>query len=389
MNLSRPYDRQVIHGIARYVRTGVAWQVYVEEDPADKIPSFSRWSDKGVIVDLDDMRLVRAVQGLNVPVVGIGHLATSIGQRNAMSTVRSDDEAIAQWAADHLMELGLEHFAYCGMPRRGMDVWAQARLEAFQRRLQERGFACFRFSGKHYAARNWSRMLGELVRWLRSMPRPIGIMACNDSCARRLLEACRELRLRVPEDVAMLGVDNDELTCELAMPPLSSIAQGAEQIGFRAAELLDGLMTQPRRSPTHLVVAPLCVVKRQSTELLTINDAVVARALDFIHARATDAVGVADVVRHVDVSRSTLECRFKARLGRSVHACIQRVRLQTARRLLLTTDLALDEVARRSGYRTVHYLCHVFRRELGQTPGEIRARHGAQEPDWLAHARSQ
>jgi LacI family transcriptional regulator len=389
MNLSRPYDRQVIRGIARYVRSGVPWQIYVEEDPADKIPSFSRWSDKGVIVDLDDMRLVRAVQGLNVPVVGIGHLPSATEQRSAMSTVRSDDEAIAHWAADHLLELGLANFAYYGMPRRGMDVWAQARYETFQRRLRERGFACHRFSGKHYAARNWSRMLGELVRWLRSLPRPIGIMACNDSCARRLLEACRQLRLRVPEDVAVLGVDNDELTCELAMPPLSSIAQGAEQIGYRAAELLDELMARTRRGPTHLVVAPLCLVRRQSTELVTIDDRLIARALDFIQARAMDPVGVADVVRHVDVSRSTLETRFRARLGRSVHEALQRVRLQTARRLLLTTQLPLDDVARRSGFRTVHYLCHVFRRELGETPGQVRARHGAEESDWLVHAKSQ
>jgi LacI family transcriptional regulator len=306
-----------------------------------------------------------------------------------MSTVRSDDEAIAHWAADHLLELGLANFAYYGMPRRGMDVWAQARYETFQRRLRERGFACHRFSGKHYAARNWSRMLGELVRWLRSLPRPIGIMACNDSCARRLLEACRQLRLRVPEDVAVLGVDNDELTCELAMPPLSSIAQGAEQIGYRAAELLDELMARTRRGPTHLVVAPLCLVRRQSTELVTIDDRLIARALDFIQARAMDPVGVADVVRHVDVSRSTLETRFRARLGRSVHEALQRVRLQTARRLLLTTQLPLDDVARRSGFRTVHYLCHVFRRELGETPGQVRARHGAEESDWLVHAKSQ
>jgi LacI family transcriptional regulator len=133
-------------------------------------------------------------------------------------------------------------------------------------------------------------------------------------------------------------------------------------------------------------VAPLCLVKRQSTELLRIDDTVVARALDFIHARATDPVGVADVVRHVDVSRSTLEVRFKARLGRSVHEAIQQVRLQTARRMLLTTKLPLDEVARRSGYRTVHYLCHVFRRELHQTPGQVRSRHGAEESGWRDHA---
>jgi LacI family transcriptional regulator len=379
MNLSRPYDRQVIRGIARYIRSGVPWRLYVEEDPGDKIPSFSRWAGKGVIVDLDDMRLFRAVEHLDVPVVGIGHLAAADRQRLAMSTVRSDDQAIGRWAADHLVELGLERFAYCGLPRRGADIWSQARYESFRQRLRQRGFECFRFSGKHYAARNWSRMLGELSAWLRSMPRPIGIMAGNDSCARRLLEACRQLGWRVPEDVAVLGVDNDELTCELAMPPLSSIAQGTEQIGYRAAELLDELMTGRRRRTAHLVAAPLCVVKRQSTDLLTIDDTVVARALDFIRTCATQPIGVSDVVRRVDVSRSTLEVRFKGKLGRTVYEEMQRVRLQTARRLLLTTNLPLDEVAARSGYSTVHYLCHVFRRELRQTPGQVRARQGVEE----------
>lgn len=271
--------------------------------------------------------------------------------------------------------------------RRGPDIWARARYESFHQRLAERGWTATRYAGKHYAARNWASVLGELVRWLRGLPRPLGVLAGNDSCARRVLEACRQLRLRVPDDVAVLGVDNDELTCELAMPPLSSIAQGTEQIGYRAAELLDELMSGRRTQPAHLVVPPLGLVKRQSTDLQSIDEALVSRALDFVRAHATDPADVSDVVRALDVSRSTLEVRFRARLGRTVYEEIRRVRLQEARRLLLTTRLPLDEVARRSGYRTVHYLCHVFRRELGQTPGQFRTRQGAGEEDRERHAK--
>ncbi|MFZ5828660.1 MAG: XylR family transcriptional regulator [Planctomycetota bacterium] len=380
MNLSRPYDRQVIRGISRYAPVGVPWQLYVEEDPGNRIPSFTRWSARGAIVDLDDTRLLRAVRQLAAPTVGIGHLSPVMKRELGISTVRSDNEAIGVQAADHLMELGLAYFAYYSIPRRGGDIWPWSRYQSFRHRLQTCGFRCVRFSGKHYAARNWSHLLEELVRWLRSLPRPTGILAGNDSCARHLLEACRESGLRVPDDVAVLGVDNDELTCELALPPLSSIAQGAEQIGYQAAALLDKLMIRRRQRTVHLVVPPLGLVKRQSTDLVAPEHDLVGQALSFIRARAPERIGANDVARHLDVSRSTLDGRFKSRLGRTVHEELERVRLQTVRRLLLTTDLPLNEVARQSGYSSIHYLCHVFRRALQQTPSQFRAGRGALDP---------
>jgi len=372
MNLGRIYDRQVIRGITRYVHSAGYWQLYVEEDPADKIPSFADWSGDGMIVDTDDRRIAAAIPRLAGPLVAIGALAPDVLQRLPVSTVRTDDETIARWAADHLLEKGVRSFAYCGMRTRGLDRWAEIRRDAFRQRLAENGFPCAVFTGRLYAPRHWGLLQTELQQWLDGLPKPVGIMACNDWRGRHLLEACRQLRLRVPDDAAVIGVDNDDLTCELAIPPLSSVAQDAEAVGYEAAGLLDQLMRGRRRRPTHLVIPPKCLVERESTDLVATDDPLVSSAVRFIREHATRGINVADVVRHLDVSRSTVEKRLKRHLGRTALDEIQRVRLEAARRLLATTDLPLHVVAKRAGYSTVQYMCAVFKRELGHPPGQLR-----------------
>ena len=378
VNLSRPYDREIIRGISRYVHFGAPWRLYMEEEPADKIPSFTAWSGEGLIVDLDDARIVKAIPQFTGKIVGIGCLAPDILWKLGISTVKTDDQMIAEWAAEHLVERGLEHFAYCGVRPRGLDQWDAVRRDSFRRRIAKHGYQCSVFTGRHYAPRNWSLMLAELTDWLLRLPKPIGLMACNDSQGRHVLEACRQSDLRVPEDVAIIGVDNDELVCELAIPPLSSIAQSTEQMGFRAAELLDALMTGHRRRPVHITVPPACLVTRPSSDRTAVDDDVVSQALQFVREHAFDYItGVPDVVRHVGVSRSTLETRFKRHLSCTIHEEIQRVRLSMARRLLTCTKLPLDTIAERTGFRTAHYMSAVFRRELGYPPGRLRHQAGS------------
>jgi LacI family transcriptional regulator len=169
-------------------------------------------------------------------------------------------------------------------------------------------------------------------------------------------------------------VDNDELMCELAVPPLSSVAQATEQIGFRAAELLDTLMTRHRRRPVHITVPPACLVTRQSSDIVAVDDEVVSRAIKFIRDHATELVGVPEVARHVGVSRSTLEKHFKGLVGRTVHDEFQKRRLGIAQRLLTSSTLPLQEIAEQSGFRSAHYMNAVFRRELGYPPGKLRQR---------------
>jgi len=376
INLSRPYDRQVIRGITRYVHTRARWRLYVEENPADKIPSFKSWSGDGLIVDLDDSRIADTVSHFRGATVGIGAVDPDILGRLGISTVRSNDQQIAEWAADHLIDKGLKYFAYCGTLTRGLDLWVRLRRDAFLRRIEKQGHRCFVFTGRRYAPRNWSLMQAELMRWLQELPRPIGIMACNDLRGRHILDACRQLNLRVPEDVAVVGVDNDELMCELAVPPLSSVAQGSERLGYEAAKLLDRLIRGRRPRPKHIVVPPISVVHRRSSDLIAVDDPLLSAALRFIQNHAAEQIGVPDVVRDAGVSRSTLETRFKKKLSRTIHDEIQRVRIETARRLLTATNLSLSKIAEQAGYRNAFYMSAVFRRELGMPPRRLRQEAG-------------
>jgi LacI family transcriptional regulator len=197
-------------------------------------------------------------------------------------------------------------------------------------------------------------------------------MAANDARARHVLEACRRLGLSVPEDVAVIGVDNDELICNLAYPPLTSIVQGTEEIGHRAAELLDRLMNRRVRKATHLLVDPVGVITRESTDLVATEDVVASTSLAFIRQHACQGIQVADVARAADVSRSTLDARFRRVVGRSVHDEIQRIQLSAAQQLLTTTNLPVEEVAQRAGFSSAQYMNAVFQRLLGQSPGRYR-----------------
>lgn len=378
MNLSRPYDRQVLRGITEYVKeAGLRWRFYVEEDPADKIPDFNQWACDGLIVDTDDERLVRAAQGVSAPLVGIGRFGRRPRPNRRTRTVGPDDAMIGRWAADHLVECGLRHFAYCGTRQRGPDPWSEVRFAAFRQRLRDLGFPCLRYTGRHVSARHWSRLQRDLAGWLAAVPKPIGIMACNDWRARHVLEAARQLRLRVPEDVAVVGVDNDELTCEMADPPLSSIAPATREIGYRAATVLHRLMSGRPGRVADVLVPPSDIVRRQSSDLLAIKDPLIHRALLFLREHAAESIGAPEVAKVAGASRATLDLRFKRALGRTVAEQIRRMRVEMAWDLLLTTRLPLHEVARRAGFRTAQYLCYVFRRDTGKTPAAIRAHPGS------------
>ncbi len=374
IDTAKAFDRKVIRGITAYVPQHGQWSLYVEEDPLDKIPDLGSWHGHGIIGNFDDKGVAESVSGLAIPVVGFGGGSGWYDPGSGIPYISKDNRGVARLAAEHLIERGFQNFGFCGLPPNRINGWSKKRADAFYEIITEAGFSCSTFSGRHTSARKWSELQHELAEWLDSLEKPLGLMACNDSRARHVLEACRNIGARVPEDVAVIGVDNDEMICELARPPLTSIDQGARRIGYESARLLDRLMVGEQVPESPHVVQPEGVVTRQSTDTLAIEDPEVCAALQVIRWTPIDRLQVQDVVDAVSVSRSTLENRFKGLLGRTIHAEIYRQRIDQAKRLMVTTDVPLKQIASDVGFATIQYMTSQFRRHVGLTPAEFRRR---------------
>jgi LacI family transcriptional regulator len=373
-NVSRRFDRRVIQGVAAYVRETGRWSLYVEEDPLQKLPKLERWDGDGIVADFDDRKIARAVGGLRIPVVGVGGGQGWYDRTWGFPYLTTDNHAIGRLAAEHLLECGLTRLAFYGNPPVQRQQWSEQREAAFLERAREAGVPCAVYRGQHADAQQWLTQLRELSRWLKSLEHPVGLMACTDTRARQALEACRMIGARVPDDVAVIGVDNDEMICELATPPLSSVEQGSWQIGYQAAILLDRMMAGRRPQKLHQAIAPEALIARQSTNVLACDDPDLAGAIRFVREHACDPIRVEHVLARVPLSRSTLEKQFQACLGRTIHGEIQRVQVERARRLLVHSDLLVKQVAVRCGFKYVPYLTRVFRLHTGLSPVEYRRR---------------
>ena len=372
------YDRKIISGVARYAQEGANWAIFCEDEHLHKMPSLGRWQGDGVIAQLENPAIHASITRLKIPVVGVVSLARPSPMLDKIVCVSTDNRRIGERGAEHLLECGFKNFGYCGVPATPLNGWSKERSRAFSAFLTLIGYRCAIYTGRHRTARQWETLQNHMAVWLQSLKLPVGIMACDDARAHHLLEACRRLGLQVPEDVAILGVDNDQLMCELCQPPLSSIETGIREVGYEAAATLDRMLTgkQPKRMRT--LVPPGKLVARRSTDILTVPDEQVAAALRFIRDHATEPIQVLDVARTVGISRSTLDHHFRQVVGRTAHDEIERVRQNMARSLLENTNWPLRIVAAKSGYRNEQYMCKVLRRALGQTPGQYRnvARHG-------------
>lgn len=381
LDAARPYDRLIIGGVAQYVKEHTRWSLYVEEDPLQKLPDLGRWHGQGIIANFDDRRVADAIRGLSMPIVGVGGGYGWHEPASQIPYIYTDNAAIGRLGAEHLLGCGFEQLAFYGYPRTTTSGWSEERAAAFAAACATVGRPCAVFTGRHGTARRWEELQRDLAAWILRLPRPLGLMACNDVRARHVLEACRSLGLRVPHDVAVLGVDNDEMICELTDPPLSSVDQSSRRIGYEAAAMLDRLMQgglPPRQTPAGVPVAPtiippIGVVARASTDTMATTDEAVLKALETLRAnpcRKPDIAGIAD---SVCVSRSTLENRFRAAVGRSIHEEFIRLRLAGVRRLIADTDLPLKAIAIRSGFPSVQYMTTFLHRHTGLTPARLRA----------------
>ena len=372
------YQRKMIRGVAAYARDA-GWSLYVEEDPLSSVPNLRMWNGHGIIVSFADRAYAEAVRKLTIPVVGVEGGYAWYEADCGIPYFASDATAVARMAADHLIGQGFVRLAYCGAPRNRYNLWSQQRAQAFRQRARELGLPCWTYRGPHQSIRRWNELQPALAAWLRLLPKPVGIMAADDARARHVLQACRAIGARVPDEVAVIGVDNDELMCEVTEPPLTSVEQGARQIGFRASELLDRLMSGKRAPRLANYVAPERVVCRRSTDALAIEDEDVATAVRFIRSHACKHIRLADILDAVGISRSALLARFRAAMGRTIHDEVRRIMLERAQQLILS-DKPLKQVATEAGFAHVQHMTNLFRRHFGQTPAEYRrvAQHGGE-----------
>lgn len=370
-----PYDVKVMSGVAAYLhRSAIPWSIYIEESSLDRqrLPELSTWRGDGILADFDDARVASQVMDSGIPTVAFGSGFGWYEPASGIPYFYSDNRAVARLVADHLFQRGFRQFAYYGYRKGPITGFSHERAEAFAERVREAGCPLLTLAGPYESHRNWESLQRQLWSWLKSLPKPVGLMAANDKAARHVLEACRASGIRVPEEIAVVGVDNDEMLCQLSHPPLSSVEQGARRIGLQAAALLDRMMSGQRLGRRKYVVPPEGLVARRSSDVIAVDDENIAAALAVIQDRACGALKVQDVAHAVALSRSQLDRRFKQLVGRTLHDEIRRVRLDEAQRLLAETSLPLKQLAPRCGFRTVQHMTELFRQYLGVTPGEYR-----------------
>jgi LacI family transcriptional regulator len=363
------FGRAIMRGVMRYANLQRRWRLFADLDsvlqPGGAWPRFDGAVFAGVPRDVFDYGRSRCSRVVR---------CSGAADPNQSAVVSLDDGMVGKQAAHHLIECRLERFAYYGsMPD---YKTASKRLAGFTRALEVRGFSCLvcpvekptpqqQISREHRP---------RLISWLRELRKPIGIMAFDDTTAHDLAESCLEAGIAVPDQVAIVGVNNDDLICESAWPPLSSVEGGAARIGYAAAKLLDRMLSGEVLATDQRVITipPLGVVQRQSTSVLAVEDPHLAEAVRFIREHACDPCSVQDVLRVVPVGRRWLERKFSAQLGRTPHEEIIRVRIETAQRLLLQPDLSLAEVVERCGYACDAGFHIAFRKRVGTTPAAYR-----------------
>jgi LacI family transcriptional regulator len=363
------FCRELIRGIRAYAIGKRGWVFQNASPERSVIQAFRQWKPHGVIAQLITLEVARDAIALRKPLVDT---ACCLSRVNA-ATVDVDHQAVGRLAAEHFLERGYRSFGFFG------SDWAhysKLREASYQLRLAEAGCAastCYvEYTLRLRALREWKHAARRVQTWLVGLPKPVAIFATNDPPARELADLCAGLGLRVPDDVALLGVDNDDLECGLTSPPLSSIATPARQIGHEAARILDEMMSGRPAQREPVLLQPCGVVVRQSTDTLAINDPSVVTALNFIRTHIAEPIRVNDVVREVVLSRRSLEYKFHDLVGHSILEEIRRWRVQRVQELLGGTDLLMPAIARRSGFSSQRRMAVVFREVKGLTPTEYR-----------------
>jgi LacI family transcriptional regulator len=358
----RAYTRGIALGIIKYAHVHDHWNFFVHGGmPVTTIDQLTDWDGEGIIAFVASREELAILQSKNIPVVNVANILKHI----ELASVIPDDFAIGRLGAEHFLERGFTQFAFYG----GVDeAWCHERRRGFEETVLNAGFTCSVYSSGTVPAQDET----ALTQWLTRLPKPVGLMTWRDMQGRLIIEQCKNCKIIVPDDVAVLGVNNSELLTALPYPPLSSVKPAAERIGREAAHLLGTLMAgkQPIVNPKR--IEPEGIVTRRSTDVFPVDDPEVAGALRFIRDHATESIWIPDILSEVNLPRRTLERRFRMAVGRSLTQEITRVRIARVKRYLCETSMTISRIAQVSGFTSVEQLHRVFRKNTGFSPGEFR-----------------
>ncbi len=369
MESSRASGRALLNGIANYARYHGPWSFFWEPGGLEKAgPVLKALEPDGIILrDVDKLREARA---FGIPAVVVGHSRKEVP---GLINVVTDSRKIGRMAAEHLVQCGFKHFGCCSYRR---TPWAEQRVKAFDEHIRATGFAVNHYMTPPPAQINWPKERRVMSEWLQSLPKPAGLMACNDDIGVQIIEACKLAALPVPDAVGIIGADNDELVCGLADPAMSSVAVNFERAGYESAQALDRLMRRARGVPRQIIVQATHIVARRSTDVVAVEDVAVARALRFIRDHTRGSVAVDEVARAAGLSRRVLERRFRRELNSSVQAEIRRVRTDQIARLLVETHMPISEIADSLQFPDPQHFARYFRASKQVSPLSYRRQYG-------------
>ena len=366
--------RDILRGINAYAATAANWQVEQFGQYEDFVGLIRQGHIKALLIGpvLDTKQVEHAVAEVKGLAIGVAAQFENRGL-GGLIEVESDDVAVGHLAAEHFLAKGYKNYAFLGTEAQ----WSDLRGDGFVAHLNEAGFEVSRLrpeTAPARTARGWKmpHFGKNVASWLKSLPKPLAMFVCNDLRGRALADLCRAEEIRVPDDVAILSVDNDDLICDLSQPKLSSVLIPWKKIGFQAAAALDKLISGQKLTESRILIGPECVMERQSTDTLAVDDADVSAALRFIRSHAHEPISVEDILRHLPIARRSLEKRFRELMGCSPLEEIRKAHTERAKYLLAETDLTMPEVADKSGFSSAAWFSKAFHDLTGDTPTQYR-----------------
>ncbi len=367
-------------GVAQYIRETRPWLIQFNERSAmEGSPSWiNSWKGDGLITRVATPEIREAIRNRSVPVVDLNEQLGGMG----IPMITNDHAAVGRMGANHLLDRGFQRFAFLGFTG---HTYSDGRRDAFVQTAEAKGYPCMVFPDHEVKVDQlhtgiWQTETDEIAKWVASLPKPIGIMACTDLRGVQLLNACRQANVAVPEQAAVVAVGADDVSCQFADPPLSSIVLNGWKMGYEAAALLDRMMQGHHTMPMpEILIPPMDIFVRRSSDVTAIDDPLVARALHFIRENVRNGINVENVLLYLGVSRSTLQKHFRASVGKSIHDVLTEARFASVKELLVETPLSIADISERCGFQHPEYMSSALKKHTGWSPARYREQYGRQD----------